>query len=74
MFVPILDTFGSQVLAYRPDVVGKPGRLAADWPRCPIGWDVFGDEPARGQARPAGMPGLAAGHAGDVRGLGHLDR
>ncbi len=59
---------------------------------CPIGWDVFDDKPGpqpsreRGPTRPsparplpcrpAARPGLAAGHAGDVHGLGlgHLDR
>ncbi len=80
---------GSQAPTNRPDAVSRPRPSVCRLAPCPIGWDIFDDEPGpppsreRRPARPGprpspadGRPGPAVGHAGDVRGLGlgHLDR
>ncbi len=64
--------FGSQAPAYRPGVVGRPGRLIADRALpCPIRWDAFGCEPglrpgrAHSSAGRGARPGPQISHARD---------
>ncbi len=53
---------------YRPGVAGGLVCLVADRAHsCPIGWDVFGDEPGPRTSRARGPAGLASGHTSGLR-------